>query len=46
MNELQSLDLISRIYYLRDHTLFLMREAHEGMRFLTRRNPCNLEAII
>jgi hypothetical protein len=46
MNEAQSLDLISRIYFLRDHTLFLMREARESVRFLTSQNPCNPEAII
>jgi hypothetical protein len=46
MNEPQSLDLISHIYILKDRTLFLIRQAHEGVRFLMRQNPCNPEAII
>jgi hypothetical protein len=46
MNEPPSLDLISRIYFLRDHTLFLTGESHEGVRFLMRRSPCNPEVII
>jgi hypothetical protein len=33
MNEPQSLDFISRIYFLRDHSLFLTWEAREGVVF-------------
>jgi hypothetical protein len=46
MNEPPSLDFISRIYIVGDRTLFLTWEAHEGVRFLTRRGPCNPKAII
>jgi hypothetical protein len=46
MNEPRSLDLISLIYFLGNRTFFLTGEAHEGVRFLMRRNLCNPEAII
>jgi hypothetical protein len=46
MNEPLSLVFTFRIYFLRNRIFFLIREAHEGVRFLTRWSPCNPEAII
>jgi hypothetical protein len=46
MNESESLDFISCIYFLRDRILFLIGEALEGVRFLMRQSPCNPKAII
>jgi hypothetical protein len=46
MNEPLPLDFISRIYFLRDHTLFLTGEARDAVRFFRRQSPYNPKAII
>jgi hypothetical protein len=39
-------ELVPRIYYLKAHTLFLIGEAHKGVRFLMRQSLCTPEASI